>query len=141
MAGICARVAHTGRPANGQKGAGMKEAIRQTAICDKCGSEFSFRELIEEQIIAQDPDAGQIKERFFCCPVCGEHYTVLIFSRSMLLKIQKRKQIGMKIRRSWGHASKAQFESWQAMDAELKTELKAEAAALKRKYGRKAGPL
>lgn len=102
--------------------------------CDQCGATIELEGLVEDRVIGEDEN-GDVKERFFECPVCGHHYTITVYNRRMMLKIQKRKQLQVKIRRAWGRASSAQqFRSWTAEDKRLKGELMDEAHILRRKY-------
>ena len=116
------------------KGACDGMAERKDVVCDECSATIELEGLIEDRVIGRDED-GDIKEKFFKCPVCGHHYTVTVYNRRMLLKMQKRRQLQVKIRRAWGRASSAQqFKSWAAEDQRLKVELIKEAHVLRRKY-------
>lgn len=101
--------------------------------CDECKKTICLEGLIQEQTVGRDR-YGDVKERFFECPVCGHHYTITVYNRPMLLKIQKRQQIQGKIRRNWGRGMEQQFKSWLAEDERLKKQLLNEAHALRRQY-------
>lgn len=102
--------------------------------CDDCKKTISLDGLIREHVIGND-ESGPIKEKFFECPNCGKHYTITVYNRRMALKIQKRKQLQVKIKRAWGRKSDAQrFRTWVNEDERLKNELLTEAHQLREKY-------
>lgn len=103
--------------------------------CDQCGGTIELEGRVQQdQVVGQDKH-GDVKELFFECPTCGHHYTITVYNRPMLLKIQKRKALQVKIRRAWGRNSNAQqFRSWVAEDKRLKEELLDEAHRLRRQY-------
>lgn len=110
----------------------MKE--QKEIRCDQCGGTIELEGRVKDRVVGQDGH-GDVKERFFECPTCGHHYTITVFNRAMLLKIQKRKAIQVKIRRAWGrHSSEQQFRSWVAEDTRLKEELLDEAHRLRKQY-------
>lgn len=113
---------------------GEEMAEQKEIKCDKCGGTIELEGRVQDRVIGQD-GSGNVKERFFECPVCGYHYTITVYNRPMLLKIQKRKALQVKIRRAWGRNSSAQqFRSWVAEDTRLKEELMNEAQTLRRQY-------
>lgn len=102
--------------------------------CDGCKKTISLEGLIKERFLAKDGDET-VTEKYFECPNCGKHYTITVYNRRMAIKIQKRRQLQVKIKRAWGRKSDAQrFRTWVNEDERLKNELLAEAAKLRRKY-------
>lgn len=103
-------------------------------FCDSCKKTISLEGLIQEQNVGRD-DSGPVTEKFFECPNCGKHYTITVYNRRMALKIQKRRQLQVKIKRAWGRKTDAQrFRTWVNEDERLKNELLAEAGMLRQKY-------
>lgn len=103
--------------------------------CDKCGGTIEMDEgRIQERVVGEDK-FGNVKERFFECPICGQHYTITVYNRSVMLKIQKRRQIRDRIRWAWGKKyHENQFRAWQKEDERLKDAIMNEVQILRRKY-------
>ena len=102
--------------------------------CDECKKTISLEGLIHERGVGWD-DSGPVTEKYFECPNCGKHYTITVYNRRMAIKIHKRRQLQVKIKRAWGRKSDAQrFRTWVNEDERLKNELLEEAGKLRRKY-------
>ena len=111
----------------------MKEIVCK--VCGRIIERDEMKTLIQERVIADDDQDGTVKERFFTCPACEQHYTITCFNRRMQLKIQKRQQLLYKVRQLYKRRGDVhEVRKLQEQDEKLKNELLDEAHYLRRKY-------
>lgn len=107
--------------------------------CDKCGEEIGKPNL-KDRVIAKDKAGNAVIERFFECPACGTHYTVIVIDREMRLMIQKRVQLMKKINRMLQEGrSKDRIQKLLDAEKKLKEDLESQAGRLKKEYAEVIG--
>lgn len=114
----------------------MEEKKEITIKCDECGAEFGKDDIEPRaRVIASDEDGYDVTEKYFSCPMCGQHYTITVIDREMLLMIQRRKQIRRKIKMHIKRRSSPQaIRTLQEQDDALKDDLMHKSKYMKEKY-------
>lgn len=85
--------------------------------CDQCKKVF---ELSEDEII-ENIIQDDIKEKYFVCPECNKHFSVIISDSEMRQAIQRRKIIQELIKNNYkGSKNLKQIKRLMAEDNELK---------------------
>lgn len=99
--------------------------------CDQCNELFKvFEDSISERSISAD-----VKEKYFVCPTCNRHYTVMISDGEMRRTIQRRKTIQTLIKSKYkGTKNLKQIKKLIAEDKECKQFLEKRQKELKEQY-------
>lgn len=104
-------------------------------VCDECGEKIEMDgQLLRERVIAQDKEGDDVTERFFECPHCGHHYTVIVIDRELKLMIQKRQQLQKRMKRAAKNRRQSEVKQILQEDRDVEQDIKARAKTLKNKY-------
>ena len=99
--------------------------------CDQC---YELFEVSENSIIERTISAD-VKEKYFECPTCNRHYTVMISDEEMRSKIQRRRTIQTLVKSKYkGTKNLKQIKKLMAEDNELKKFLEKRQKELKERY-------
>ena len=99
--------------------------------CDQC---YEFFEVSENSIIERTISAD-VKEKYFECPTCSRHYTVMISDEEMRSIILRRRTIQTLVKSKYkGTKNLKQIKKLMAEDNELKKFLEKRQKELKERY-------
>ena len=104
-------------------------------VCDECGEKIEMDgQLLRERVIAQDEEGDNVTERFFKCPRCNHHYTVIVIDRKLKLMIQKRKQLMKRMKRAAKNRRQSEVKRILQEDRDIAQDIRERAKVLKQKY-------
>ena len=103
--------------------------------CDKCGASFESGDIaIKSNVIGYDED-GDVIEKYYDCPVCGEKYTITIMDRQQVLLIQKRKEMRRRIAHQKNCGRPDRVRKYIQKEKDLADAIKSRAEKSKEEYG------
>lgn len=104
-------------------------------VCDECSEVIEMDDqLVREIVITQDEEGDDVTERFFECPRCGHHYTVIVIDRKLNLMIQKRQQLKKRMKRAIKGRRQSELKKLIQEEKDIVQDMQERADTLKKKY-------